>query len=266
MDAHKTRLKSRFGIEFGEDDPASDYFLGANRQSSRRDVAKVSASSYIDLMVKRYLPDTDLSKFLASWSYTAADESLTSLWEAMSTSRPTASPELTKSYGSLFGALLHATKYRPEVMAALGLLGSCLSYPSQELYDLHLVRVLVYLARTRSLGVTYSKHADNARRLRAFADSNWSVTRSTTGYSHDHAGGRRHRVSLETATLHLDVFMRGRAERVGRVRHRAPPRLRHAHVHRSLAGLRYRVLRLQQGHLRSLPSVHLCTELTPHRP
>jgi hypothetical protein len=84
-------------------------------------------------MVKRYLPDNDLFKFPASWSYTPADESLVSLWESMSMSRPAASSELTKSFGSLFGALLHATKYRPETMAALGLLGSCLSFPSQEL-------------------------------------------------------------------------------------------------------------------------------------
>ena len=44
VSADKLRLKSRFGIEFGEDDPSSDYFLGANRQSSRRDVATISAS------------------------------------------------------------------------------------------------------------------------------------------------------------------------------------------------------------------------------
>ena len=37
VSADKLRLKNRFGIEFGEDEPASDYFLGANRQSSRRD-------------------------------------------------------------------------------------------------------------------------------------------------------------------------------------------------------------------------------------
>ena len=134
-------------------------------------------------MVQRYLPDADLCKFPASWSYTPADESLTPLWEAMSSSRPDATAELKTKFGSLFGALLHATKYRPEVMAPLGLLGSCLSFPSQELYDLHLLRVLIYLARTRSLGVTYSKHADHAATLRAFADSNWAVTRSTTGYT-----------------------------------------------------------------------------------
>ena len=128
-------------------------------------------------------------------------------------SRPAASPELTKSFGSLFGALLHATKYRPETMAALGLLGSCLSFPSQELYDIHLVRVLVYLARTRSLGVTYSKHAENAARLRAFADSNWAVTRSTTGYTIMLAGAgigsvsrRQHCISMSSCEAELNAL------------------------------------------------------------
>ena len=41
---------------------------------------------------------------------------------------------------------------------------------------------LVYLARTRKLGVTYSKHAPNAFKLSALADSNWRHTRSTSGF------------------------------------------------------------------------------------
>ena len=57
VNADKLRLKNRFGIEFGEDDPSSDYFLGA-LQLSRRDVAKVSASSYIDLTEARLLRTT----------------------------------------------------------------------------------------------------------------------------------------------------------------------------------------------------------------
>ena len=109
--------------------------------------------------------------------------------------------------------LLHAAKYRPETMAALGLLGSCLSFPTQEMYDMHLVRVLVYLARTRSLGVTYSKHADNAGKLRAFADSNWAVTRSTTGYTSMLAGAgigsvsrRQHCISMSSCEAELNAL------------------------------------------------------------
>ena len=42
--------------------------------------------------------------------------------------------------------------------------------------------VLVYLLRTRRLGITYSKHGEDAERLFARADANWRSTRSTTGF------------------------------------------------------------------------------------
>ena len=95
--------------------------------------------------------------------------------------RTPASQALTKAYGSLFGALLHATKFRPEISAALGLLGSCLTFPTEELYEC-LMHVLVYLGRSRNLGTTFSAHVPDANKLKAYADSNWSVTRSTTGF------------------------------------------------------------------------------------
>ena len=44
------------------------------------------------------------------------------------------------------------------------------------------MRVLVYLLRTRRLGITYSKHGEDAERLFARADANWRSTRSTTGF------------------------------------------------------------------------------------
>jgi hypothetical protein len=81
----------------------------------------------------------------------------------------------------LFGALLHAVKFRPEIAAALGLLGSCLTFPTPELYDC-LMHVLVYLGRSRNMGTTYSAFVPGASKLKVYADSNWSVTRSTTGF------------------------------------------------------------------------------------
>ena len=43
-------------------------------------------------------------------------------------------------------------------------------------------RVLVYLGRTRKLGIRYSKHAPRATELYARADANWRTTRSTSGF------------------------------------------------------------------------------------
>ena len=115
----------------------------------------------------------------ASWSYTPADDTLVKEFEAACSTRTPASRELTQRYGSLFGSLLHAVKYRPEISAALQLAGTCLTFPTESLYDC-LVRVLVYLGRTRLLGTSFTKHGDPS--LHAFADSNWSATRSVTGF------------------------------------------------------------------------------------
>ena len=124
-------------------------------------------------------------------------------------SRTPASPELTKEYQSLFGALLHCTKFRPEISAALGLAGSCLTFPTEELYEC-LMHVLVYLGRSRNLGITYSAHVPKANELHAYCDSNWSVTRSTTGYNIMLAGAaitcvsrRQHCITMSSCEAEL---------------------------------------------------------------
>ena len=95
--------------------------------------------------------------------------------------RTPASAELTKRYQSLFGAELHAVKFRPEISAALQLCGACLTFATEELYDC-LMHILVYLGRSRNLGCTFSAHVPDAGKLKAYADSNWGVTRSVTGF------------------------------------------------------------------------------------
>ena len=178
------RLTDRFGIKFGPKDPEETHFLGSNIITSKdRKVASVRATSYIDLQVKRYA-DGDVSpckRFPAHWSHMPADETLMREWEAAMATRTPASPELTKRYGSLFGSLLHAVKFRPEISTALGKLGACLTFPTEALYEC-LMHVLVYLGRTRTLGTTYSAYVPDANKLKVFCDSDWSTTRSTTGY------------------------------------------------------------------------------------
>ena len=121
--------------------------------------------------------------------------------------KPKAPEKLTKKYGSLYGALLHASKYRPEIFAAMGLLGSALTFPTEQLY-MHLVRVLVYLIRTKNLGITYPAHALHAYRLRARADSNWSETCSTTGFVIFLAGATINNASRRQQTaLHMHVVV-----------------------------------------------------------
>jgi len=123
--------------------------------------------------------------------------------------KPTPSKELSKAYFSLFGAVLHAIKWRPEISAAMGKLGTCLSFPTEELLDC-LRRVLVYLYRTRHLGTTYSAHVDGADELVGYADSDWSTTRSTTGFlimlggaAIAHASRRQHCITMSSCEAEL---------------------------------------------------------------
>ena len=104
----------QFEVKFGKLDPAEDYFLGGNRSSGSRDSCTISCYTYIDKQVKRYLTD-DIKSYPSSWTYMPADETLVRAFEEATASRVAPSPAFIKKYGSLFGALLHAIKYRPEI-------------------------------------------------------------------------------------------------------------------------------------------------------
>ena len=203
------KFGEEFEVRFGETDPAEGYFLGGNRISAGRDACSIRCTTYIDNMVKRYA-DGDVSpnkRFPAHWTYTPADETLVKEFEAASSTRQPADKRLTERYGSLFGALMHAVKYRPEISAALGLLGSCLTFPTEGLYECAM-RVLVYLGRTRQLGTSFSRHGET--KLHAYADSNWLTTRSTTGFviflaggAIAHASRRQHCISMSSCEAEL---------------------------------------------------------------
>lgn len=209
VDNAMAKLTERFGIKFGPEDPENDYFLGSNRAvSADRSTVTICMSAYIELMVQRYA-DGDVSegKFPAAWGHTPADEGLHKLWEGTMLRREPSSKDMSTRYGSLFGSLLHAVKYRPEIAATMSLLGSCLTFPNDDMYQA-LMRVLVYLGRSPKIGITFSRHSD--QRLRCFADSNWSVTRSTTGYCMMLCGGvisanshRQHCITMSSTEAEL---------------------------------------------------------------
>ena len=178
-------LHARHRIKWGAVDPPEDYFLGANRSMTKaRDAVTVAATTYIDSMDARYLDGkgaTVTKEYPGTWSTTPADEKLTRAYEEAILKREAPSKELYRRYNSVVGSLRHVVKYRPDISAAMDLLGCCLTFPTEALYDCA-IHVLVYLVRTRKLGITYSKHAPDAKKLWALADSNWRSTRSTSGY------------------------------------------------------------------------------------
>ena len=67
------------------------------------------------------------------WTYSPASEELVEAHAEAVAQRRVADKKLMEGYRSLFGALLHAQKYRPEISAALNLCGTCLTLvPAQK--------------------------------------------------------------------------------------------------------------------------------------
>ena len=72
-----------------------------------------------------------------------------------------------------------------------------------------MTRVLVYLCRSRTMGTTFT-NVGESKHLHAFADSNWAVTRSTTGFviflgnaAIGHACRRQHCISMSSCEAEL---------------------------------------------------------------
>ena len=95
------------------------------------------------------------------------------------------------------------------------------------------MHVLVYLGRNSNLGVTYSAHVAGAKEIKVYADSNWSTTRSTTGYviflggaAIAHASRRQHCITMSSCEAELValadaaielLYVRGLLEFIGHV-------------------------------------------------
>ena len=99
-------------------------------------------------------------------------------------------------------------KYRPEISYALNQCGACLTFPTEKLYRC-LERILVYLGRTRATGTTFT-NVGETKRLHAYAHSNWSVTRSTTGFviflgngAIAHTSRRQHCITMSSCEAEL---------------------------------------------------------------
>ena len=74
-----------------------------------------------------------------------------------------------------------------------------------------LMRILVYLGQRRRVGTTFSAHVPGVtKKLRAYADANWTTTRSATDYvitlagaAIAHALRRQHCIAMSTCEAEL---------------------------------------------------------------
>ena len=90
-----------------------------------------------------------------------------------------ADPTLINKYRKLVGALLYAaTSTRPDIAYATSMLCRAMSKPTDELLAAAL-RVLAYLSRHKHIGLRYTPCA---RPLEGFADADWAVRHSQSGF------------------------------------------------------------------------------------
>jgi hypothetical protein len=88
-----------------------------------------------------------------------------------------------KSYRSKVGALIYTSPcVRVDTCYVISRLSRAQTFPTEAL-EAHADRVIVYLAQTASLGVTFDGAAPNADVMWAESDSDWAVGHSTTGYA-----------------------------------------------------------------------------------
>ena len=150
--------------------------------SATNNGVELRQTNYIMSMASAHLlhgqpPDT--APFSAKASrIPAGPELVQNVADAVS-ARDTPEPALLQSYQSLVGGLLYcATHTRPDIAYSVGMLCRAMAFPTHDLLrDAH--RVLVYLLRTKSLGLRYEAEK---RDLRGATDSDWDVGPSTTGY------------------------------------------------------------------------------------
>ena len=169
-------LRDRWEVE--DEGPISD--LLAVQFAYSRGKVKLHQQEYIEKLVATHLPDGVPSS--GRTARTPCDDDLTRHSSDSLAARANGvppEPETHKAYMSLVGALLYcATNTRPDVAYAVGILCRSMSCPTAELLA-DARRVLHYLHRTRTIGLTYE--CDQLD-LRGFSDSDWGVKHSTTGY------------------------------------------------------------------------------------
>ena len=174
------RLTEMLGIQFGETD----------------DYRTISLGKYIDKLAERYLNGSMANR---KEHKTPASQDLPKLVLAATDSDRPVDPEVHKQYRSLVGALLFAAlTVRPDIAYAVGMLSRALNKPDARLLD-EARRVLYYLVLTRDIGPRYKRGAPVE--LTGMTDSDWAVTRSTSGFAFFMAGAVIAYMSKKQATI-----------------------------------------------------------------
>ena len=140
-------------------------------------IVELRQTGYIATMISRFLPEGIPANVQANRTPCDANLPMHVLLALEQSSPPDAA--LLKEYQSLVGALLYASTHtRPDIAFAVGMLCRAMAKPTPALLD-DAKRVLMYLGRTRELGLRYTA---SDRALYGMTDSDWATRHSTSGH------------------------------------------------------------------------------------
>ena len=183
-DAFYLRLEARFSLTLGAGGP-DQYMLGMDIQIGDGWV-KLYSATFIKGMCAKWLdhPITEYAQV-----YTPAHPKLMEYYEAALQQRGSTPPQLASDYRSLVGGLLFpCPATRPDCLFTAGIHARAMDCATPDMFKTAL-RWLVFMGQTMNDGVMVSKHAVNASQFVYYADSDWSVHRSTSGGTGQLAGG-----------------------------------------------------------------------------
>ena len=157
-----------------------DDLLGVQVRYNEDGSITLHQEKYIDKLVSRFLADGIPSSMqLNSLPYGKNIRELVDDALAGSTSADPAHPELVKPFQELIGSVMYAcTACRCDIAYPVHLLCRAMSRPTPDLMA-EALRVIAYLGRHRSVGITYSP---GAAPLHGMTDASWETNKSTSGW------------------------------------------------------------------------------------
>ena len=132
---------------------------------------------YIEKIAQRYLPDGPSNR-IQKTSMPYSQDFVQHIADALA-QEGDCHPELVRKLQERVGSLMYAcTSTRPDIAFPVHQLCKCLQKPTPELIE-DADRVLTYLYRHSSVGLTYTKEQ---AALAGYADASWEVRNSTSGW------------------------------------------------------------------------------------
>ena len=169
-------LSKRFKITV---DNSPKHFLNMNVIVESPTRIKISSEAYILAMADREVPNWRSRPALDM----PCTDNLLRAYEKAHLREHVPSKELVRKYGGKVGALVYTSPcVRVDATYAISRLSRALTFPTEELESLA-DDVIVYLAQTASMGVTFDGHFPNGQVLSCETDSDWAVGHSTTGWA-----------------------------------------------------------------------------------